>query len=76
MKKYLRIGQIDTVDTLDGIGRKITLLPLGYHQSKIVDFKADYSYVEEGEFAKDFLNSTFGRKIYFNGKYIIGWFDE
>ena len=34
----------------------------------------DTSYIEEGEFRENELNETFGRKIFINGSYKLGWF--
>ena len=34
------------------------------------------TYLEEGEFKNDLLDSTFGRKIQLNGHIRIGWFIE
>ena len=32
------------------------------------------TYVEDGEFNNDSLDGTFGRRIYLNGSYKLGWF--
>jgi len=70
---YIRSGQLNAKNKILGIGRKILLKPT-YYASKINSFIEENTYIEEGEFKNDALNSTFGRRIEMKGTTRIGWF--
>ena len=72
---YIRCGQLDSNNKLDGIGRKITLRPI-YYRKCVTDFTSETTYIEEGEFKNDELDCTFGRRIHMrDGSNVIGWFN-
>ena len=71
---YIRHGQLTEQKLIDGVGRKITLKPFNYIGDTIVDYVADETFIEEGEFFNDQLDGTFGRRLYMNGNYKFGWF--
>ena len=64
----IRYGQLQHLNGIYGLGRKITLVPQ-FHFSDIIDFHQAQTCIEEGEFKKDKLDATFGRRIYMNGNY-------
>ena len=73
---YIRLGQLNCVKKINGLGRKITLVPLysGIKDKKIKSFDEELTLCEEGQLNNDQLDSTFGRRISMNGQAQIGWF--
>jgi len=57
---------------LYGLGRKITLRPIVKFNS-IINFEEKLTFIEEGQFIKDYFDNSFGRRVYLSGKFRIGW---
>jgi len=70
---YIRYGQLDSNNKINGIGTKITLRPK-YYSGKIFEFIENGTFIEQGEFNNDELDRTFGRKILIKGTAKFGWF--
>ena len=64
---YIRYGQLNSQDFIDGLGRKISLKPI-YYRDTIIDFDENNTFIEEGELHNDELNNTFGRRVFMKGK--------
>ena len=73
---YIRYGQLDSDQLIHGLGRKICLKPNNKYRDQIIDFDKENTFMEEGEFKHDFLDGTFGRRMYFNSNTTIGWFTK
>jgi len=73
-KIYIRYGQLNSKNKLDGVGVKITLVPKYVTGSETINGFLDTSYIEEGQFKNDQLDGTFGRRLYMNKTYKLGWF--
>jgi len=75
---YIRQGQLtqeeerDSARRLNGLGRKIRLVPQVHPKSGKKGYDPNFCYLQEGQFKDDEL-SGFGRRLWSNGHQFIGW---
>ena len=60
---------------MNGVGRKIRLVPKYNHDQVIDGFDKEMCYICEGNFQNDELNG-FGRKLFNAGYSFIGWVSD
>ena len=66
-------GQISDIDgKLNGLGRKICLVPQKNENNKIIGYKEEDCNIQEGFFEEGILYG-FSRTIHSDGDYDIGW---
>ena len=65
-------GQMTDKYTLHGLGRKIYLVPQK-NNGKLTGYQYNFCFIQEGQFKNGLLNG-FGRCIYSNKMYEIGWY--